>query len=117
MSNVHYLKTSHIQRPARFSRPSARRKLNVDVRIIDRQKPKHARWMTQFAIQRTAGYSALKGFTDSAAMRHLWHSFQLDPRLEPRFKREMLELVTDGRVDLRIDGQKIIRTPRIRRAV
>jgi hypothetical protein len=80
----------------------------VSVRILDRHRPKEARWHIQFAIQRAASFRSLKGFDDAAARAQARHSFKVGrTSLLRRFLRDIERLVIDGRVLVEVDGARV----------
>lgn len=93
----------------------AGRRHDVWVRVIDRLEPEEARWHLQRPMQRAASFSCLEGFKDEAARRRQWHNFSISSTsLSKRFLREAAVLVSDGRVEIEIDGVRV--RPSLRRA-
>jgi len=81
---------------------------DVSVRVLDSKRPKEARWHLQFAIQRSASFRALRGFTDLAARRQQWHDFAVNrTQLLRRFLIDVETLVAAGRVAIVVDGTRV----------
>lgn len=91
------------------------RKHDVWVRVVDRTEPEEARWHLQRPMQRAASFHCLDGFKDEAARRREWYNFTISSTwLSKRFLREAAGLVSDGRVEIEIDGVRV--RPSLRRA-
>lgn len=81
---------------------------DVWVRIVDRDEPEEARWHLQRPMQQAASFSCLKGFSDQAARRRVWHNLTISSTyLSRRFLKEAARLVADGRVQIEIDGIRV----------
>lgn len=81
---------------------------DVLVRVLDSRRPKEARWHLQFAIQRAASFRALRGFTDLAARRQLWHAFTINrTQLLRRFLIDVEALVAASRIAIVVDGTRV----------
>lgn len=85
----------------------------ISITVLDLKRPRKTRWQAQFAVQRAAGFRALKGFTDWLARQHVRHAFKIrTKRLLDRFLRDVAELVADGRVEILVDGRPVHLRPR-----
>ncbi len=92
----------------RALRVRASRRHDVSIRITDRNRPEEARWFTQFAVQRASGFSALKGFTDAAALAGRRHNFQVGRTFRiRRFLRDVELLIVERRLVVEVDGQRV----------
>ena len=87
---------------------ASRRRHDVWVRVVDRHTPEATRWELQFAMQRAASFSCLEGFGDEAARRREWHNFEVScTRLSKRFLADTGRLISEGRVQIEIDGNRV----------
>ena len=59
-------------------------------------------------MQRAASFACLKDFDDDAACRRDWHNFEIScTRLSKRFLADTARLVSEGRVQIEIDGNRV----------
>jgi len=81
---------------------------DVSIYVLDRMRPEEARWRAQFAVARAASFRALLGFSDAAAAAGRWHKFEVGKTFRiRRFLRDVEELVTGGRLMVKIDGRTV----------
>lgn len=102
---------SVVKFPSRLKPVALRRtqRHSVAVGVIDTNAPEDARWRAQRAISRAAGFGALSGFTDVAAVRGTRHNFEVRDALLSRMLRDFAPLVERERVQLRVDGHVVRR--------
>ena len=82
-------------------------KHEVHIRVADGHP--FTRWMAQYAVQRAAAFSALRGFTDALVGRGGWHRFLVSHHLIARMVRDLEPLFASGSVRLVIDRKEIRR--------
>lgn len=89
-------------------RLASQRRHDVWVRVVDRLAPEATRWELQFGMQRAASFGCLKDFDDDAARRREWHNFEIScTRLSKRFLADTARLVSEGRVQIEVDGNRV----------
>ncbi len=79
-------------------------------RVLDRVDPKTTRWMVQLPLQKNCviGWWGLDGFTDEAAVRREWHSFEISGRANVReFLEATAPLLRRGLIEISIDGHAV----------
>lgn len=112
--------TKILKFPDMFLRPvrvRTGRRHDVSIRVLDRLRPEDARWRAQFAVARAASFRALLGFTDAAAAAGRWHTFEVGRTFRiRRFLRDVEELVSGGRLMVKIDGRMVLADPEKERA-
>ncbi|MCK1626314.1 hypothetical protein IVA98_24780 [Bradyrhizobium sp. 160] len=90
-------------------------KHRIGVEVIDAVRPRRTRWRVQFEIQESAGFAALKGFTDGAVAHGYRHRFEVsNTRAVRRFVAETSGLVAAGKIAIWIDGLRV--QPRVARS-
>ena len=109
MGNVLYFRKNSQLRELRVTTSVA--KHNVFVQLIEscsKLRAQGFRAQVQVAISNAAGFRALKGFTDQDwAVGRLRHRFSVRRGRLARFLYEIKELVGEGAVEVKIDGQPI----------
>jgi hypothetical protein len=88
-------------------RIKSREKHSVWIQITDSKRPKEARWYMQWPMMRAAGFRCLKGFTNVAARRGVWHEIKVRDELLRRFLLDIEDLVSLGRVQVEVDGRMV----------
>lgn len=87
---------------------ASRRRHDIWIRVVDRHSPEATRWELQFGMQRAASFACLDGFGDEAARQREWHNFEIScTRLSKRFLGDTARLVSEGRVQIEIDGNRV----------
>lgn len=108
-------KLLHFPSARAVARSSAPAEDVVRIRIVDQRRPKMTRWYAQFGVQRAGGFTALAGFTDALARSGNWHRFQIEPRFVARFLRDVDDLLSAGRIEVRLNGA-MVRPAGVRRS-